>query len=238
MTEKAVYRNHEHYLAEGWSKEPKEMFKVAGRIIAERKGLEGLRVLDVGCAAGEFLGYLNAIMAEATFTGVDVAEELLVAGRALFPEVDFINASALDLPSGLKDFDLVCAMGCMSIFDESQIEIFWDNMFGAVRPGGLVLVLSPLNEYGVDAMIRHRKRFDGRPGPWETGWNIFAMETIRELVDARGARISFERFQIPMDLPRREDPVRTWTISTSDSPRQLMNGIKLLINHYFMICEL
>ncbi len=207
-------------------------------IIAAKRDLGGaLRVLDVGCATGEFMGYLRSRMHSASFIGVDVTEDLLIAGRSLLPEAEFINASAIALPKFLAGFDVVCAMGCMSIFDETQIEVFWDNLIGASKPGGLVIVLAPLNEFGVDAMIRHRKRRDGVPGDWETGWNIFATETIRDLLLTRGLKLHLQRFHIPFDLPRKVDPIRTWTFSTTERERQLTNGLKLLIDHYFMICE-
>lgn len=237
MTTSAKYRNHGHYIKEGWSREPKESFKAAWNIISSSVDKDVAKVLDVGCATGEFIGFLSKCIPDARFVGVDVTEDLLDEGRRLLPQAEFVNASALALPSELKDFDIVCAIGCMSIFDETQIEAFWDNLLGAVRPGGLVLVLSPLNEFGVDAMIRHRKRPDGVAGDWESGWNIFSQETIREILQARGVELVLERFELPIDLPPSADPIRTWTMATANRERQLTNGLKLLVDHYFMVCK-
>lgn len=232
----AAYRNHRHYIDEGWKPQPKESFKALKGIIEDYKGLSGLNVLDVGCATGEFLGYLSTQTTDSRFAGVDVTSDLLDTGRRLLPDTDFKLASALGLPEEfLGAFDVVCAIGCMSIFDENQIETFWDNMLGAAKPGGLVVVLSPLNEFGVDTMIRHKKRMSGHPPLWETGWNIFSQETIREILEIRGAKLELLRFQIPFDLEPQDDPVRTWTIRTEKRDRQLINGLKLLIDHYFMV---
>ena len=237
MTTSAKYRNHGHYIKEGWSREPKESFKAAWKIISSLSDNKAARVLDVGCATGEFMGFLADCMPEASFVGVDVSEDLLSEGRKLLPQADFVNASALTLPGELKNFDIVCAIGCMSIFDETQIETFWDNLISAAKPGGLLLVLSPLNEFGIDAMIRHRKRPGGAVGDWETGWNIFSQETIRDILKARNIDLTLERFELPIDLKPSRDPIRTWTMTTADRERQLTNGLKLLVDHYFMICE-
>lgn len=232
----AAYANHGHYIAEGWSTEPKESFKALARIIAARAQAPGLRILDVGCATGELLGYLATQIELADLVGVDVTDDLLVAARARLPQATFDKASALALPEAFDSaFDIVTATGCMSIFDETEIDAFWDNLFRVARPGGLIVVLSPLNEFGVDAMIRHRKRRAGVAGGWETGWNIFAVETIRELVAARGGALELEPFRIPFALAPREDPVRTWTMRTEGAERQLTNGLKLLVDHSFMI---
>jgi hypothetical protein len=86
-------------------------------------------------------------------------------------------------------------------------------------------------------MIRHRKRLDGAALPWETGWNIFAVDTIREIVEGLGGDLRIERFRCERRLERRSDPVRTWTLPTEREPWQLTNGLKLLVDHYFMFAR-
>lgn len=233
----ASYRNFGHYIRDGWAKEPKQTFKALAAHIAEGgAGQPSGRLLDVGCATGELIGYLAGQFPTLRYTGVDVFEELLQGGRGNLPGVEFVRASALDLPAALHGtFDFVTAMGVASVFDETQIEAFWRNLLSAAKPRGMVIVLSPLNEFGVDTMVRHRKRAAGRPLQWETGWNVFAIETIREIVQSLGGTLRTERFRYDGRLAPREDPVRTWTLPTEKDAQQLTNGLKLLVDHYFMI---
>lgn len=232
----AVYRNYGHYISEGWSREPKETFKWLADIIEAEFSIGRSAVLDVGCATGELLGFLSSRKLFERYVGVDVTTDLLDPARAALPQAEFVQASALDLPAEFDGrFDLVAAMGCMSIFDESQIDRFWANLFRVVKTPGLIVVLAPLNEFDVDVMIRHRKYDADGPRAWETGWNIHSERGIRAIVERHGAVLETRRFQIPFDLPRREDLARTWTMRTEHRERQTTNGLKLLIDHYFMI---
>lgn len=235
----AKYRNFGHYLRDGWSAEPKQTFVALGdHLVHERGGAVEGRLLDVGCATGELIGYLRARFPALQCTGVDLFDELLAQARANLPAVTFVKASALALPPEFKDrFDVITVMGVASVFDDTEIEAFWRGMFAAAKPGGTIAVLSPLNEYGVDTVVRHRKRCDGAPLPWETGWNVYAIDTIAEIVGALGGDLRIERFRFTGTLERRPDPVRTWTLPTAENPQQLTNGLKLLVDHYFMLAR-
>ena len=235
----AKYRNFGHYIGEGWSREPKQTFvALADHLIAERGGDPSGELLDVGCATGELIGYLQSRFPALTSTGVDVFDQLLVQARQNVPPATFVNASALQLPASFANrFDIVTAVGVASVFDDTEIRAFWKNVLDAAKPGGTVAVLSPLNEYGVDTVIRHRKRRDGVALPWETGWNVYAIETIAEIVATLGASLRIERFRFRGRLDPKPDPVRTWTMSTEQNPEQLTNGMKLLVDHYFMIAR-
>lgn len=235
----ARYRNFAHYIGEGWSAEPKQSFlALAAHLEAARGPAPAGELLDIGCATGELMGYLGARFPHLRCTGVDVFDELLDQGRKNIPAATFVKASALALPATLHGrFEIVTAIGVASVFDETEIETFWRNLVSAARPGGTIAVLSPLNEFGVDTMIRHRKRRDGSPLPWETGWNVFAIETIAAIVESLGATLRIERFRFDGELRPKADPVRTWTLATETDPKQLTNGLKLLVDHYFMIAR-
>jgi SAM-dependent methyltransferase len=232
---KPTYRNHRWYIDAGWSAEPKERFKAVIPLIERHVGLSNLSILDVGCATGELLGLLNKSISNPVLTGVDYVEELLEAGRILLPEATFRFASAIDLPAEFNErFDVVTSIGCMSIFDTTEIDRYWRSLLGACRTGGVVIVLAPLNEYGVDMMTQHRKRMPGCDLVWETGWNIYSIETIRELLLGMGQNADTLAFQIPFAIAPDADPVKTWTTRVGDNDFQLTNGLKILINHYFV----
>jgi len=234
----ATYRNFGHYIGEGWSAEPKQTFLALAQQLTAECGEPSGELLDIGCATGELIGFLQSRFRGLKATGVDIFDELLAQARKHVPDANFIKASALDLPNDFANrFAVVTAIGVASVFDEKDIQVFWRNALKAAKRGGVVAVLSPLNEFGVDTVTRHRKRRDGTPLAWETGWNVYAIETINEIVTALGATIRVERFRFRGHLEPKPDPVRTWTMSTEKDPEQLTNGMKLLIDHYFMIAR-
>jgi SAM-dependent methyltransferase len=232
------YRNYDHYITEGWLQRPKDTAIALGDLLQRHAPPPGGQLLDVGCATGELMAYLGQRFPALQCTGLDVFEDLVDTGRRLLPAASFVQGSILAPPAELLGrFDIVTAIGVMSIFDEAQLEVFWRNLLACCKPGGRVVVLSPLNEYGIDALIRHRKRKDGQPLAWETGWNVYAFETIREVLAGLGAQpddVGFERFVFRQVLEPREDRIRTWTLPTRDHPHQLTNGLKLLVDHYFV----
>ncbi|CAM3025473.1 class I SAM-dependent methyltransferase [Legionella worsleiensis] len=231
----ANYENFQHYITEGWSKNPKEIFKFLEFHLAQEQRHSNTALLDVGCATGEFLYYLSSRYPEYNFTGIDVFDDLINQCKNLQPEKEFIKASILHLPEQLKGkFDVVTVVGVMSIFDESELSLFFDNLFAACRPGASIYILSPFNEFGVDCEIKHRKRIQEVKGNWEKGWNVFSKETIAELIQDRCNHWSFHPFRIGFDIKPKEDPVRTWTLKTEHNNRQLTNGLKLLVDHYLL----
>jgi SAM-dependent methyltransferase len=235
MATAAKYANHRHYLREGWAREPKASFRRLAELLVTEPVAEFHRLLDVGCATGELVGYLKSQFPAARFTGVDLFPELVDAAAEQLPDETFRQGSVLDLSAEFDGaFDVVTAMGCMSIFDENDLERFWDNLLRVVRPGGRVVVLAPLNEFGCDVVVRHRKRIEGGPvGAWESGWNTYSFDTITELLARRGKTCTFERFAPELELARRADPVRTWTLHTAEG-RHFTNGLKLIVDHYFI----
>lgn len=237
MKEQAIYKNHHHYIKEGWSAEPKEFFKSILEILIDRKKTLKANIIDVGCATGEFINFLKNNMPDSEFVGVDIAEELLVEARVRLPNDKFIRLSALELDDDIGQFDTVLALGCMSIFDDVELEIFWRNLVKICKPGGLIIVFSPLNKFGVDALIKHRKRFDAQPGGWEKGWNIYSIETITDLLASLKLSVDIKRFRIPFHMEKGSDPIRTWTMETEHDQFQLTNGLQLLVEHYFMIVD-
>jgi ubiquinone/menaquinone biosynthesis C-methylase UbiE len=76
-------------------------------------GLEGTRVLDVGCGSGYFLNRLFEYGAGECH-GIDLMENRIEAARTRYPGLDWHVGSATQLPFADGAFDLVTQFTCLS----------------------------------------------------------------------------------------------------------------------------
>lgn len=70
------------YLKENYYDNPKEIFIFLGKLI-DKCSLKN-NILDIGCARGEFLYYLNKIFTETKFTGIDYSKNLIDEAKKIY----------------------------------------------------------------------------------------------------------------------------------------------------------
>jgi len=101
--------------------------------------LEGARVLEVGCGAGQLLHRLVEFGA-AEGAGVDLMENRVGEARRRYPRLDVRQADAAALPFGDAAFDVVAQFTCLSsVLDADVRGRIAAEMWRVLRPGGAVL---------------------------------------------------------------------------------------------------
>lgn len=231
------YRNYQHYITEGWAKEPKHTFRRVGRA-AQEIGFEGAKVLDIGCATGELIFYLKSLFPDWQFTGIDLFDDLIDEARKNVPSETFLKSDFLELDEALHgEFDLICAVGVISLFEDEDAERFWEKAQALLKPGGRMIILGPLNEFGIDMKLRHRKWMDGKRGEWERGWSIPSRQSVELSMSQRFSDYTIEPYEPQLDLEPKNDPIRTWTVPYGGKDRQLTNGLKLLVDYFLIVAK-
>lgn len=224
LADEAVYLKEDRFAA------PKHVFKVIGDLIAARPASAGMRVLDVGCATGEMLHYLAGRFPEARFAGLDVSEKMIKRARERDPLIEFDVGSALD-PDCFRErrFDEIVSTGLLSILDDPAILL--DNLLSSAVEGATIHVSSPYNDEPIDLITRYR-RTDQVDGEWETGWNIWSRCTMERILKKSPYKLrwTWTPWDLPFDVPKGTDPMRSWTFRTSEKPRQRVVGGALLLN--------
>ena len=232
-----VQRTHdEFYVNENRYHEPKEMFKFIGeKLLKENSIVDGLSICDFGCAAGEFLFYLQKILPKAQLFGLDLLPELIQKCSTYVPSASLKVGSVLDQNSEGKDsFDISFLIGVHSIFDE--FETCFNNLIRWTKPGGKIYIVGMFNPFPVDVMIKYKHSKDYASNVYESGWNIFSQASISSYLEnhSKVNSFSFEKFEITIDLPRQEDPIRSWTLRDFRENRFIVNGLCIIQPHYLL----
>lgn len=135
-------------------------------------------VLDVGCGIGQAL-YLLAVAAGAIAVGVDVSEDSLRIGRALYEEkfpdarVTFIRSMAEALPFENESFDVLNCGLALPYMDNARAI---SEMARVMRPGGTLLLKIHHPRFYIGEIVRGLK--GGGPSPVIHGTRVLAAGTI------------------------------------------------------------
>jgi cyclopropane fatty-acyl-phospholipid synthase-like methyltransferase len=169
---------------------PVDEFHIRGREatieLANRAGLEaGQRVLDVGCGLGGSARYLAAeygcrvVGIDLTREYIDVANDLAVR-VGLGGKVGFRQASALELPFGDAEFDVVWTEHVqMNIADKHR---FYGEIARVLAPGGRLMFHDIFRGHGE---LHY-------PVPWADMSSISFLATqdeVREILQGVGFRV-------------------------------------------------
>ena len=226
-----IIRTHdvEVFLNEDRSDKLRECFKfVAQQTYDFISSIKKPKILDIGCATGDFIFYLSSIHKNASYTGIDIIPELIAKAKLILQEVRFIIAdvfSGKGLPS--EKFNVIFLNGVHTIFDEYMPWI--DNLLKLADRQSRIYVFSFFNSEEVDVLIKVRRSLE--KGPWQSGWNIFSKKTISNYLEEKKCNFKFYDWNIGIDLPKNStDPLRSWTFKTEDGTRLIKMGAQLILN--------
>lgn len=215
------------YLKENYYDNPKEIFIFLGKLI-DKCSLKN-NILDIGCARGEFLYYLNKIFTETKFTGIDYSKNLIDEAKknlSLFNNINFENSSGENFKLN-KKYDVITLLGVLSYFDD--LYKILENIELHLNDCGKVFILGFFNKYDIDVRISYRdnKRFSN----FESGWNYHSLENIKKVLSTLGMKINnIHNFELSFHMEQQKDDFcRAWHINT-DLGKMYTNGLGLLYN--------
>lgn len=124
-----------------------------------------LRVIDVGCGTGHLLLALsNRLHTPLRLYGLDFSDSAVRRSRQLVPSVEFVVASAYELPYPDDNFDMVT---CTETLEHLQWpEEALKEMFRVLKPGGQLVVTVP----------------DGTKDDWDGHANFWSAAGLRRLL--------------------------------------------------------
>jgi SAM-dependent methyltransferase len=229
-----ISEHNKFYLTEDRSCQPREFFKFLANLAALQLAANPrARILDVGCANGEFLYYLRSRYPAVRVAGLDVASEFLARARELVPDGEF---STGDIYSGEKlprqRFDLVFMNGVNYLLPE--YERWLRNLISVCQ--GMAFVFGIFNPEDLDVHATVTRSGDTDSS---TPWNLISQKSISVFLDRIGKGIphQFHNWEVPVDVPRANpDPMRCWTITTNEGRRLQINGLQII--HALAVLEI
>jgi SAM-dependent methyltransferase len=232
-----IQRTHDaFYLDENRYEEPKEMFKfILKNMLMSQPKLNKMSICDFGCAAGEFLYYLEKELPEAELHGVDLLPNLIAKCSKHVPSAKLKVGSVLDASCESNDsYDVSLLIGVHSIFD--NFEDCFTNIINWTKPGGKVYIAGMFNPFPLDVFIKYKGSNAPENTAYESGWNIFSQESVSLYLqnNRKVKSFTFKKFDIEKDLQRQDDPVRSWTLKDARNSRFIVNGLCLLQPHYLL----
>lgn len=222
-------RTHDQlYLNENRYNQPKEMFKFISKHAFKKNDKKDEIACDFGCAAGEYLFYLNKKFPLKKLIGVDVRSDLLQKAKKFLPQVKFLKGSVLNkgiLNSKIADKSFL--IGVHPIFD--NFEKCFSNLIHWTKPRGTIYICDMFNKYPVDVLIKYKLSKNYTSDTYESGWNIFSEKSVSLYLkkNKRVKSFTFKNFDMPFKLRPKKDFIRSWTIN-SDKKRIMTNGLSII----------
>ena len=208
-------RDHDKiYLKTGRYKKPKEAFKLLYKILKKRLSkTKNYELLDVGCANGELLFFLNEKFSNIKFYGVDIRNDLIKLARKKLPSYIYLKKFDYKQKQSLnKKFDIILCSGVIGIFD--NLDIFFKNIKKNMKKNSILFLFGDFNEYDFD-IIRTYKDLNSKITNYQSGWNIWSIKTIKKYFKKK--KIVKHPFVIKFDVKQnKKDLIRTWTIKINN----------------------
>lgn len=109
---------------------------------AQLPKMPGAKILDLGCGTGLELEEYFKINPGAKVTGIDLAEGMLGALKAKFPdkELHLIRGSNFDVPFGEESFDGAVSVESLHHFTQAEKLPLYTRLCRALKPGGAFIL--------------------------------------------------------------------------------------------------
>ncbi len=193
-----------------------------------------MHVLDIGCGNGNTMFHLRHAFPRWHYTGVDVVANLIDDGRKLFSNIDNIELHVGDA----HDVKFKKQFGLVLLWRVLQGLGDWERAmraaFKQTEAGGYLIISTLLNDADVDISVLMRDH-TAEGAVKDVPLHILSLSRFEAFCRREGAKtFESEPFEMPIDLPRPERGLNTYTRRLQDGKRiQIAGG--LLVDHWKIV---
>jgi len=204
----------------------KESFKFIVKKASEFiNSIHNPSILDIGCATGDLVYYLSKMYPQAKCVGMDLRNDLLERARKEVPNVKFIQSDISKKNSLMNEkFDIIFMVGVHPIFDD-VFHVF-DNVINMLKENGQAHIFGIFNDNNIDMIVKVKD--SSAESPWKVGWNLFSKKAVENYLKNKGLTCEFIDWEIPIDILKTDDPLRSWTFKDEHGKRMVINGTGII----------
>tara|TARA_B110000858_G_C17751581_1_gene449939 strand:+ start:603 stop:1346 length:744 start_codon:yes stop_codon:yes gene_type:complete len=194
-------------------------------------------LIDIGCATGVFISYVNKELPDVRISGADILENLLAKAKDNCPSAQLYQMDIYDnnsVKQKLKDnkYDAVVLDGVHTIFDE--VKPWIENLIKLVSENGTIYIFGSFNESDFDVITRVKSI---NSEVWEKGWNRFSLKTVKNEFEKNNFDVTMKKFNLDLDIKKTDDDRRTYTHRLENGTRITRNGLELISTPYLIMCK-
>jgi SAM-dependent methyltransferase len=188
------------------------------------KGTRRDRLLDIGCSNGNFLAHLRAHAPAVEYWGGDLQPAVIDRCRteSHLKGIQFEVMDIRDL-SPWPQFDVIIANAVLFRFPENDFASICGNLARALTPGGKLFTFDFYHRFEQQIAIVETSTWH----PHGLMLHIRSYDTAQMIFRTAGfERVTFQPFDIPIDLAARDDPadIGTYTRMTREGDRLMFRG--------------
>ena len=211
-------------------------FKEIQNIINKHFKQEKLKhVLDIGCGNGDLIFHLKNFYPDTNFTGLDVSKETINFAKKRansFKNLRFIKKDFLKFKT-TKKFNLIIGAGFLGYFDDFRYPLNKIIRLINKKKSGKILLFGDFNSSGIDKIIKYRDM--NISSNWASGFNTFSIKTISNYINSKKLNLVYKKFNLPINIKKGNDPIRSYTITTKNNEKFILNRANMVWEFYSLI---
>ena len=205
--------------------------KIKNEILKSFSSKEKISVLDVGCANGDLINYLDHFFDNFNYVGIEKSKVLYQRTKKRFRNNKNIKIYKSSVQNYKKKHDLVIATGVFGYFD--TIELLFNKLLSFLnkKEKSQIVIFDNLNEHGVEKIVKFRVKPNAN---WLSGHNQTSIDKVSSFFKKKKYKISFKKFIYPGKIKKTNDPSRSYTSMIDGKKNILISKTGLIFTFYIV----
>ena len=212
----------------------KEHEKELGKIIIRNyKNKKNINIIDLGCADGKFLEFLDTKLNLNKIVGIDFDKKLINQAKKknFNGKSEFICVDYKKFGKKLKNFDIIIASGFYNVFSD-PIK-YLNKSLKYLNKKGNIFIFQRLNSYPIDTLY-----FTRTPGQnnWKEERILYYYKYFLKFLPKNKIKKT-QKWNINIDIKKKNNPYSTFVIKTKDNKRYQLSNSNIVNEQFFLWTE-